>query len=156
MNHITRPNRPAYRADDLRGKSRRRREALARTEAIDGSRGCLRSDLRPQLDLVERPIGDLRPPARNVRPPDPAHVREVATSITTLGFCAPVLIDHDNRVLDGWVWVEAAREVGLARLPCVVADHLSAAEARLLRIALNRLGESGRWDLASCGSSCPS
>jgi len=50
-------------------------------------------------------------------------------------------------VLDGWVRVEAARQSGLTSLPCVIADHLSRAEARLLRIALNRLGEKGRWDL---------
>ena len=97
--------------------------------------------------MVERAVGDLQSPARNVRPPDPAHVREVAGSIATLGFCAPVLIDRDNRVLDGWVRVEAARQVGLAHLPCIVAEHLAPAEARLLRIALNRLGEKGRWDL---------
>ena len=138
---------PRFRGDDLRGKSRRRRDALARADAVEGRARRPRNDLRPHLDLVERPIGDLRPPARNVRPPDPAHGREVASAIVTLGFCAPVLIDRDNRVLDGWVRVEAARQVGLAHLPCIVADHLSPAEARLLRIALNRLGEKGRWDL---------
>ena len=151
MSAIDRQGQAAYRGDDLRSKSRRRREALARSDATESSRPRARNDLRPPLAMVERALGDLRPPARNVRPPDPAHVREVATAITTLGFCAPVLIDGGNRVLDGWVRVEAARQVGLAQLPCVVADHLSAAEARLLRIALNRLGETGRWDLGELG-----
>ena len=147
MSNTTPVRRPAYRADDLRSKSRRRREALARSDAAESIAKRPRNDLRPHLDMVERALADLRPPARNVRPPDPAHVREVAASIATLGFCAPVLIDGGNRVLDGWARVEAARQVGLAQLPCVIADHLSAAEARLLRIALNRLGETGRWDL---------
>ncbi len=139
--------RTLYRSEDLRGKSRRRREALARAAAHDGAPPRPRNDLLPRLDMVERAIGDLRAPTRNVRPADPAHVREVANSIAALGFCAPVLVDRENRVLDGWVRVEAARQCGLARLPCVIADHLSPAEARLLRIALNRLGEKGRWDL---------
>ena len=149
MSPLIHCERPAYRADGLRNKSRRRREALARTDSADGISARPRNDLRPRLDMAERSIGDLRSPARDVRPADPAHVREVAASIVTLGFCAPVLIDRDNRVLDGWVRVEAARQAGLTHLPCVVADHLNAAEARLLRIALNRLGEKGRWDLGA-------
>jgi DNA modification methylase len=139
--------RTLFRGEDLRRKSRRRREALARADAAEGAPRRTRNDLRPRLDMVERAICELHPPARNVRPPDPAHVREVANSIAALGFCAPVLVDRENRVLDGWVRVEAARQSGLTSLPCVTADHLSRAEARLLRIALNRLGEKGRWDL---------
>ena len=49
--------------------------------------------------------------------------------------------------LDGWARVEAARQTGLERLPCVLASHLTAAERRLLRLAVNRLGEQGQWDL---------
>lgn len=33
------------------------------------------------------------------------------------------------------------------KIPCVRVDHLSKQELRLLRLALNRLGERGRWDL---------
>ena len=106
-----------------------------------------RNDVIPKLELLERNIDDLLPPARNLRPVDPAHVREVANAITAFGFCAPVLIDQDGRVLDGWARVEAARQTGLKRLPCVLAGHLTAAERRLLRLAINRLGEQGRWEL---------
>ncbi len=74
-------------------------------------------------------------------------MREIANAIATLGFCAPILIDQDGRVLDGWARVEAARLAGLSKLPCVLAGHLTSNERRLLRIALNRLGEKGRWDL---------
>ena len=35
---------------------------------------------------------------------------------------------------------------GLTTIPCIRADHLSASERRLLRLALNRLGEKGTWD----------
>lgn len=65
-----------------------------------------------------------------------------------MGVCVPVIIDSDGTVLDGWARVEAARQIGLTRLPCVVAGHLTPTERRLLRIAVNRLGEKGRWDLA--------
>ena len=130
--------------DQLRTKSRRRRAALASSRDVT----CTpRNDLLPQLQLVDRGIDGLLPPARNARPADPAHVREIANAITTLGFSVPVLIDQDGRVLDGWARVEAARQTGLTRLPCILAGHLGPAERRLLRLAVNRLGEKGQWDL---------
>ena len=132
--------------EQLRGKSQRRRATLAAShEAACTTRQ--RNDLLPKLKLVERSIDDLLPPAPNARPADPAHVREIVSSIASLGFCVPVLIDQDGRVLDGWARVEAARQTGIKLVPCVVADHLTPAERRLLRLAINRLGEKGRWDL---------
>lgn len=133
--------------EGFRRKSRGRREALARSAEADREPTRVRNDLVPRLALVERPLEALRPPARNVRPADPAHVRAIANAIATLGFCAPVLIDQDGQVVDGWARVEAARQAGLVRVPCVVAGHLDPAERRTLRIALNRLGETGHWDL---------
>ncbi len=43
--------------------------------------------------------------------------------------------------------MEAARRLGLLQVPCIHIDHLSDDEQRLLRLAVNRLGEKGRWDL---------
>lgn len=36
--------------------------------------------------------------------------------------------------------------MGLSSVPCIVVSHLSPAERRLLRIALNRQQEKGQWD----------
>ena len=49
-------------------------------------------------------------------------------------------VDSESRV-------EAAKLLGLGRAPCVRIDHLSDQEQRLLRLAVNRLGEKGQWDL---------
>lgn len=129
----------------LRQKSQRRRRALTRAAEQDLP-VRLRNDLLPKLELSERDLVRLLPPIRNVRPPDAAHVRAVANAISSLGFTDPILIDQDDRVLDGWVRVEAARQIGLSRVPCIVAGHLTTAERRLLRIAVNRLGELGQWE----------
>ena len=112
-----------------------------------GFRSTRRNDISPLLAITETPIAQLRPPARGVRKDDAAHVKEVANSISVLGFCVPVLVGQGDTVLDGWVRVEAARTLGLDRVPCVRMDHLTEAEQRLLRIAVNRLGEKGEWDL---------
>jgi DNA modification methylase len=96
--------------------------------------------------LIECAPEGLVVPARNIRKIKPAHLDEVAASISSLGFCDPVLIDERNTVLDGVVRVEAAKLLGLTYIPCIRADHLTASERRLLRIALNRLSEKGSWD----------
>jgi hypothetical protein len=133
--------------EGLKAQSRRRRGSLKSMAQVSTSPHPARNDLVPKLELVERAPGSLVIPARNVRKIEPAHVREVATAITTLGFCDPVLIDERNGVLDGAVRVEAAKSIGLPLIPCIIANHLSASERKLLRIALNRLQEKGGWDL---------
>jgi DNA modification methylase len=74
-------------------------------------------------------------------------VSEVEKAIAELGFDVPVLIDEANEVLDGVVRVEAAKRLGIDTVPCIVARHLTPTQKRLLRLATNRLAETGTWDL---------
>lgn len=129
--------------EQLRVKSRRRRKELAQMPSPDHPR----NDLLPPLALIYLPLSELPPATRKVRKIDPAHVRDVAASIRAFGFCAPILIGRDNVRLDGEIRVEAARLLGLDCVPCIRIDHLSEKEQRVLRLASNRLGEKGEWDL---------
>lgn len=133
--------------DDLRGKSRRRRKANRDLAEIERRSFVPRNDLSPRLDLVERQIETLRLPKRRVRKLDPVHVREVANAIRAFGFTVPVLITADGEIIDGVVRVEAGRQAGLETIACIVVDHLSETELRLLRLAVNRLSEKGAWDI---------
>jgi ParB-like chromosome segregation protein Spo0J len=74
-------------------------------------------------------------------------VREIASSIGLLGFCDPLLIGRGNELVHGKIRYEAARQLGLDRVPCVRVEHLSVDEQRVLRLAVNRLAEKGQWDL---------
>src|SRR5229473_1525721 len=91
----------------LKAKSRHRRETMGRLTAASSPSRLLRNDLLPLLDPAHISIDDLRMPAREVRKLDPAHVREVANSISALGFCAPILVGKGNLVLDGAARVQA-------------------------------------------------
>jgi DNA modification methylase len=133
--------------EQLKGKSRRRRQDLAGLAEVEAVRRLRRNDLLPRLELALVPLDTLKLPAREVRKLQPAHVREVANTIGALGFCAPILIGKDSLVLDGAARVEAARSLGLERVPCVRIEHLSGNEQRVLRLAINRLGETGSWNL---------
>jgi DNA modification methylase len=132
--------------ETFKEKSRSRREQVAQLASHGMNPRAVRNDLLPLLRLVGRTPQEVRVPARNVRTIDTVHLRETVASISTLGFTVPVLIDDGNVVLDGAVRIEAAKLLGLSTVPCIVVSHLTAAERRLLRIALNRQQEKGEWD----------
>lgn len=131
--------------EGLKAKSRKRRSD---TVAIATSGiGRSRNDLLPKLEFVDRDPRSLVRPDRNVRAAEPAQIRAVSHSITVSGFVNPVLISSDNKLIHGVVSVMAAIELGLPTVPCVVVSHLNAEEQRVVRLALNRLGEKGRWSI---------
>jgi DNA modification methylase len=132
--------------DEFKKAGRQRRQILHDLQG-QGAPPRPRNNLLPSIELVHRAPGELTVPARNVRRIDPTHLREIMASISALGFCDPVLIDGCNGVLDGAVRVEAARHLGLPAIPCIVVQHLTPQEQRLLRLAANRLQEKGGWDL---------
>jgi len=132
--------------DQLRRKGRNRREAQERM-ALASAGHRRRNDTLPSLELSYVPLGELRPAGRKLRKLDPAHVREVASSIGLLGFCDPLLIGRNNEIIDGETRFEAAKQLGLDRVPCLHVEHLNPDEQRVLRLAVNRLAEKGQWDL---------
>lgn len=134
----------------LKEKGRNRRTeiaALASRSAVP-----VRNDRMPKLELVQRKPQDLIAPKRNARKIEPAHVRDVMDSINRVGFVSPALIDEHGNILDGVVRVEAAKQLNLELMPCVLAEHLTPSEKRAVRLALNRLGEKGTWDLGELKS----
>jgi DNA modification methylase len=134
-----------YFRDHLKTKNRKRRDDLTAIGASGNGRS--RNDLLPKLELVDRDPRSLVIPDRNVRAADPAQIRAVSHSISVSGFVNPVLIDPGGKLIHGAVSVMAAIELGLPTVPCIIASHLNDQEQRVVRLALNRLGERGGWSL---------
>ncbi len=145
-----RPPRPASREINaaLGKRSRMRKRALSAAVDLNTvSSSRRRNDILPTLVIEQRAINSLTPASRRLRKVDPEHIAEIARSIALLGFAVPVLITRDGVIINGHSTVEAARQIGLEAAPCIIIDHLTSDEIRLLRIAVNRLGERGTWDL---------
>jgi hypothetical protein len=106
-----------------------------------------RNDVLPRLELSYIPVDHFPPSPKRVRKLDPAHVQELAVAISALGFCDPLLVGRNNDLINGEARYEAAKQLGLDRIPCVRIEHLSKDEQRVLRRAVNRLAEKGKWDL---------
>src|SRR5260370_39387047 len=73
-------------------------------------------------------------------------MKKLGGSLGEVGFVLPIIIDADSRVVAGWGLVQAARQLGLPQIPAVTVADLDEAKLRLLRLAMNRLGEDSSWD----------
>ncbi len=131
--------------EELKTKSRERRLRDRDLADVSERGSACRNDLIPELRFERRTLDSLKLIARNVRALEPAHIREVAESIKEFGFVSPVIIGEDGTIIDGAIRAEAARQLGLTEVPCVVVDHLSESGTRRIRLASNRLGEKGGW-----------
>jgi ParB-like nuclease domain len=100
-------------------------------------------NLNPILVSVET----LKPLGRETRKHPPAQIRKLQASIEQFGFVLPIVIDVAGRVIAGWALALAAKKLGLAEVPAVTIADLDEANLRMLRLALNRLGEDARWDV---------
>jgi ParB-like chromosome segregation protein Spo0J len=56
------------------------------------------------------------------------------------------LVDREGRIIARHARAEAARRLGLAKVPTIAIHHLSDAQIRAFRIADNRLAELAQWD----------
>jgi DNA modification methylase len=142
MTKRNRLNAPAGRrqADNVRQRHKGKKQDHS-------PQGNIRNDLLPNLRLEERLIASLLPASRRVRKIERRHVAETKISMERFGQVHPILITGKGEIIDGHIRVEAARMAGLEMVPCLVVDHLSPEELRLLRLALNRIQERGTWDL---------
>lgn len=98
--------------------------------------------------IVERPLSQLKPSARNARTHSQKQIHLVADSIKAFGFVTPVLIDGEGEIVAGHGRYEAAKLLGRETVPTIRLDHLSQDQIRALRIADNRLAEHAGWDEA--------
>jgi hypothetical protein len=102
----------------------------------------------PEAAAVWVPINDLRPWLGNPRT-NAAAADKVADSIQRFGFGAPILArQQDGQIIAGHTRLLAAKKLGLTHVPVRFLD-LDPADAQLLALAENRLGELAEWDEAA-------
>lgn len=88
---------------------------------------------------------DIIPYVNNPRHNESA-VDAVASSIRDFGFNVPLVLDKDHVIITGHTRHQAALKLGLETVPCIIADHLTPAQAKAFRLADNRVSELATWD----------
>lgn len=126
-------------------KRRKKNAALVSVKKAAG--GGLPNDLLPSLKIVVRDVNELTTPKRRVRKTEPEQVAQVVTQIKAFTFVSPITIRGDT-VVDGLIRLLAAKELGMGQVPCIDISHVSEEKARMLAIALNRVAETGTWDVS--------
>lgn len=82
---------------------------------------------------------------REIRKLGKKQVEKTCRLIESVGFCIPVILDTQNRVIVGRAFVEAARQMQIEVIPAVQLAHLTDEQARVLRLAYSRLMEEESW-----------
>lgn len=97
------------------------------------------------MQIIEKNITEITPYEKNPRKNDEA-VQYVANSIKEFGFKVPIVIDKDGVIVAGHTRYKAAQELGLEKLPCVIADDLTEEQVKAFRLSDNKVGEVAEWD----------
>lgn len=97
------------------------------------------------MKIILKNINEIIPYENNPRINDGA-VDIVASSIKEFGFKVPIIIDKDNIIVAGHTRIKAADKLGLKQIPCIMADDLTPAQIKGLRIADNQTHTFSIWD----------
>ena len=97
------------------------------------------------MQIIEKKIDEIIPYINNPRNNDAA-VETVAASIKEFGFKQPIVIDKAGVIVAGHTRHKAAKRLGLATVPCIMADDLTEQQIKAYRLADNKVAELATWD----------
>jgi DNA modification methylase len=99
-----------------------------------------------ELRIEYLPINTLKPNRSNPRRHSRKQISQIAQSIRTFGFVAPLLIDKERNVVCGHGRLAAAKQLGMSKVPVMVLENISATQAMALMLVDNKLAENSDWD----------
>lgn len=97
------------------------------------------------MKIQDLDINDIIPYANNPRN-NAAAVDAVAASIREFGFKVPVVIDRNGILITGHTRLEAAKKLGITKIPAIRAADLTDAQVKAFRLADNKVAEIATWD----------
>lgn len=97
-------------------------------------------------DKVEKwPLAKLVTYQRNALSHPPEQIAELVALIHEFGWTYPILVDERGEIIAGHGRVLAAAQMGLAKVPVMVAKGWSEAQKRAYRLADNAVSRRGSW-----------
>lgn len=98
------------------------------------------------MNILTFSLDEIQSYGKNPRKNDKA-VDAVAESIRQYGFLVPLVISKEYEIIAGHTRYKAARKLGLAKVPCVIADELTEEQIKAFRLVDNKVGELAEWDV---------
>ena len=100
----------------------------------------------PLGNVEVMPIGYVKPYPGNPRKIPKKAIEQTALSIREFGWQQPLVVDGGMVIIAGHARYLAARHLGLAEVPVIVAENLTPAQARAFRVVDNRTHDYSAWD----------
>lgn len=99
-------------------------------------------------DMQEVSLSKLKPYERNAKIHGEEQIKMLMASIQEFGFLSPCLVERGTfNLIAGHGRVEAARRLGMEKVPCVFVEDITEAQRRAYILADNRLTELGEWNM---------
>lgn len=103
-----------------------------------------------ELDITWEPLETLQPYEGNAKRHTHENIDAIAKSIDELGFRNPILAWHNEEgqavIVAGHGRAEAAKKLGIDKVPVVFVDDLSDEQRRMLTLADNQTTLMTGWD----------
>ena len=96
-------------------------------------------------NTVTKNIQDLIEYDSNPREHAPEQIQQVAESIKEFGWTMPILIDETNEIIAGHGRLLAGKQLGIQKVPCIIAKGWSEEQKKAYCIADNKLTENSTW-----------
>ena len=96
------------------------------------------------MEIKLEDVHNIKPYGRNPRRNQA--IDKVAESIKEYGFRQPIVVDKQNVIIAGHTRFEAAKKLGLKKVPIHIAKDLSKEKVVAYRIADNRVAMDAQWD----------
>ena len=124
------------------------RNQVSDHEITGTQRGSFDVKADPQLPWPVEMLSprSLRPSPRNARTHSARQIRQIADSMVRFGFVNPLVADDHGRIVAGHARAEAAKLIGLKKVPVIRLSHLSETEVRAYMLADNKLAEKAGWN----------
>jgi len=106
----------------------------------------MKHDISSQLAVVYQSPDALSPYPNNARTHTKHQIRQIAASIKEFGFSSPILLDNKNVVVAGHARLEAARQLGMEKVPTILLRNLTMDQIRAYVLADNKLAANAGWD----------
>src|SRR6478736_9846481 len=87
-----------------------------------------------------------KPNPKNAKRHPRAQLKQITRSIREFGNLVPIIVDDDDTVIAGHGRLQAAQSIGLAEVPVLRVEHLTAVQKAAFAIADNKLTENAEWD----------
>lgn len=103
-------------------------------------------DFNENLAIEYLEVDKLQPYERNAKKHDVDDVQAIIRSIESFGFSDPIGIwGPENTIVEGHGRLEAAKKLGLEKVPVIRLDHMTDEQRRAYALAHNKTAELSGW-----------